>query len=104
MVNEIRDFEAFRRQIDALDIELSRTPEGVLTVCSTNEPFFCYDADTKEELASLVVDTLASYARHFYHIEGLGVTAEETPVESGPLPIERSTPVARFKPVFDLAA
>lgn len=104
MANVNPDFAAFLRQIENLDIELSQTSDGVLTACSTAEPLFCYDADTREELAALVASTLASYAKHFYHIDGLDVTAEEAPFESGPLPVERSTPLARYKPVFDLAA
>lgn len=104
MTNENRDTDAFARLIEGLDIQLSRSADGVYTVCSTQEPLFCFDGDSREELSRLVVRTLASYAKHFLQIDVTGGATEAEPIAASPLPVERSTPVARLKPVFDLAA
>jgi hypothetical protein len=104
MAQEIGDIETFARQISELKIELSQTPEGVFTVRNTSEPFFCYEAETREQLHAWVIDTVRSYARHFFNLDLPPVSTESEDIEEGPLPIERSTPVSRIKPVFDLAA
>lgn len=98
-----QELETFARQISGLNIELSQTPEGVFTVRNTSEPFFCYEAETVEQLNAWVVDTVRSYAKHFFNLD-LNLSTESEPIEAGPLPIERSTPVSRIKPVLDLAA
>lgn len=104
MTNETRDIEAFGRQIAELKIEVSKDENGLLTVCSTTEPLFCYDAHSEEEVETLVTDTLRSYAKHFFNIDGLGIHTKSEPIPQPPLPIERGTPVSRVLPVFDLAA
>lgn len=105
MTQEIGDIETFVRQISELHIELSQSADGVLTVCNTSEPYFCYDATSREEIDAWVVDTVRSYGKHFFNIDSkFGLSTECEPIEASPLPIERSTPVSRIKPVFDLAA
>ncbi len=104
MTNETRDLDALNRQIADLKIELSESSDGLLTVCSTAEPLFCYDAHSKEEAATLVADTLLSYARHFFHIQGLNVKTRSDPLPETQLQIEHGKPIFRITPVFDLAA
>lgn len=104
MTHETRDIEALTRVIENLEIEVSQSADGVFTACTTSEPLFCYDADTQEELNELVSDTLVSYAKHFYNLEGLTVNAISTPFEDVGIQIEQSKPVGRITPTFDLAA
>lgn len=107
MANETRNseaFEAFERLIENLDIQLSQSADGVYTVCTTQEPLFCYDSDSKEELSHLVVDTLASYAKYFLQIDVSNGETTSQPLEKELLPVEHFTPLERLKPVFDLAA
>lgn len=104
MTQEIGDIDAFVRQISELNIEVSQNSEGLLTVCSTSEPLFCYDAGSKEEIEALVQDTVRSYGKHFFNIDLPPFSTECEPIGVSPLPIERSTPVSRIKPVFDIAA
>ncbi|MDQ2878692.1 MAG: hypothetical protein M3R41_06420 [Pseudomonadota bacterium] len=104
MTDENRDTDAFAKLIESLDIQLSQSADGVYTVCSTQEPLFCFDGDSREELGVQVVRTLVSYAKHFLQIDVTGGVTEAQPIAASPLPVERSTPVARLKPVFDLAA
>ena len=82
------NFDAFLERVKDLDIQLSKSDDGVLTACTLVEPLFCHDADTREELARLVSGTLASYARHFYCIEGLDVQTEDAGLKKSPLPVE----------------
>lgn len=104
MTNETRDIDALVRQLSELKIEVSKNSDGLLTVCSTAEPLFCYDAHTPEEVDALVQDTILSYAKHFFHIEGLNLKTKSEPLPETPVQIERGTPVSRITPVFDLAA
>ena len=104
MAQETGNFEAFVRQIGELNIEISQGADGLYTVCSTSEPLFCYDAATTEELDALVKDTLRSYGKHFFNLDLPPFSTEQEPLDAGPVAIERSTPVSRIKPVFDLAA
>jgi hypothetical protein len=104
MTNETRDFEALSRRLDELEIEVSRTPEGCLTICSAKEPVFCFDVNTHEEAESLVADTIRSYAKHFFNVD-IDVTAKDVPLPAGRLEVESGgTPVGRITPVFALAA
>ncbi len=104
MAQETGNIEAFIRQISELNIEISQNAEGILTVCSTSEPLFCYDATTKEEVDALVQDTVRSYGKHFFNLDLPPFSTEQTPLNEGPVQIERGTPVSRIRPVFDLAA
>ncbi len=71
---------------------------ALLSLCSAN------DGETIEELEGLVEDTVRSYGKHFFSIDLPPFSTESEPIDAGPLPIERTTPVSRIKPVFDLAA
>ena len=104
MTHDIHDFDAFTRHIDALDIELSVNQEGVYTVCTTSEPLFCYDADSKEEAANLVGKTLVSYGRLFFQLHDLQAPTVHAEEDDGSVTVERGTPVGQLKPVFKLAA
>lgn len=104
MANENPNFDAFIERVKDLDIELSQGSDGVFTACSNSEPLFCHDADTRAELAVLVQGTLASYARHFYGVEGLGVRTEDAPLRHDLLPVEVVKPVSRLKAIYDEAA
>lgn len=96
--------EAFIKQIVELDIELSVNDEGVFTVCTTSEPLFCYDAESREEAAALVGRTLASYGRLFFGLDGLEIPVQADAKVEARVAVERSTPVGRLRPVLDLAA
>lgn len=104
MTQENGNIEAFIRQVSDLEIEISRNAEGSLTVCSTSEPLFCYDAASLEEVESLVQDTVRSYGKHFFNIDLPPFKTEREEIAEGPVTVERDTPVSRIKPVFDLAA
>lgn len=103
MANEATAYDAFLRHVEALDIELSVNEDGVYNVCTTSEPFFCYDAVTREEAASLAARTLASYGRLFFNLEGLEIPISEQTGTSG-VAVERNRPLGRLKPQLDLAA
>lgn len=96
-MTDIRDIDALTRQIRALDIEVSKNENGGLTVCSSSEPFFCYDAESIDDAQNLVARTLASYAKRFFNVEDLTFPIEETALGHTAVLIERGTPVARFK-------
>lgn len=104
MAQETGNFEAFVRQISELNIEISQSSDGLYTVCSTSEPLFCYDAASIEEVDALVKDTVRSYGKHFFNLDLPPFSTEQESLNEGPIPIERTTPVSRIKPVFDLAA
>ena len=104
MTHDIHDYDAFTRHIDDLDIELSVNKDGVYTVCTTSEPLFCYDADTKEEAATLVGKTLASYGRLFFGLTDLQEPTVEAAQDESSVTVERGTPIGQLKPVFALAA
>ena len=104
MATENPNFAAFLERVQGLDIELSQSDDGVFTACTSSEPLFCHDADSKAELATLVHGTLASYAKHFYGIDGLEVRTEDEPLEANPLPVEVSKPLSRLRPIFAEAA
>lgn len=104
MSNEQTDIEAFTRQIEKLEISVSQNAEGHFTVSTSAEPLFCYDALTEEEIEKLVADTFTSYAKHFFRLDDIKIGTKSTPVVGTTIPIERSKPVSRLTPVFDLAA
>lgn len=104
MTQENGNIEAFIRQISDLEIDISQNAEGSLTVCSTSEPLFCYDASSYEEIEALVQDTVRSYGKHFFNIDLPPFKTEREEIDGGPLTVERESPVSRIKPVFDLAA
>lgn len=104
MATDAHNREALFRQIENLVIEVSQNSEGVLTACTHAEPYFCYDAGSIEELQTLVSETLTSYGRNFFQVEGLDIDARENPFSDGVIPVERSTPITRLTPVFDKAA
>jgi hypothetical protein len=104
MANTNPNFDAFFERVKDLDIQLSKSDDGVFTACTLVEPLFCHDADSREELACLVSGTLASYARHFYGIEGLDVGTVDAGLKRSPIPVEVSKPVSRLRPVFNEAA
>lgn len=92
-----RDVDALNRQIRGLEIEVSKNENGGFTVCSSSEPFFCYDATSVNDAQKLVARTLTSYAKNFFHVENLEFPIEETALGSASVAIERGTPVARLK-------
>lgn len=97
------DLEAFSAAIADLKIEVSKNEEGLFTVCSYSEPLFCYDAHDEAGVNQLVVDTLRSYAKHFFGIEEPQVTTRCSPVGEV-IPVERSKQVSTIQAVFDIAA
>lgn len=103
MANETREHDAFIRQINELSIELSVNYEGVFTACTHAEPFFCFDAPTREEVAELARRALISYGEHFYGLKGLTFSVLQTNSEDGPLAVERGIPLGQLKPQYDLA-
>lgn len=106
MAHENPNFDAFIERVKDLEIDISKSSDGVFTACTHQEPFFCYDADAPEALNALVIDTLASYARHFYGIQDIGVRTEKAPLPAPTptLPVEVTRPVSRLKAIFDEAA
>jgi hypothetical protein len=104
VAQETGNIEAFVRQISELNIEISQGSDGLYTVCSTSEPLFCYDAESIEAVEGLVQDTVRSYGKHFFNLDLPPFSTEQEPLNAGPVPIERGTPVSRIRPVFDQAA
>jgi CO dehydrogenase/acetyl-CoA synthase alpha subunit len=104
MTHDIRDYDAFIRHVADLDIELSVNKDGVYTVCTTSEPFFCYDADTQEEAAKLVSKTIVSYGRLFFGLHDLEEPTVKPAEDGGSVAVERGTPIGQLKPIFALAA
>lgn len=102
-MNTKPDTEAFAEALSKLKIEVSESEDGLLTVCSSSEPLFCYDAHTHEALNQLVVDTLRSYGRHFFGIEAPHLSTRCSPVGEE-VPVERSKRISTIQPVFDEAA
>lgn len=102
-MNQKPDFEAFANALSSLKIEVSQSEDGVLTVCSSSEPFFCYDAHDHDALNQLVVDTLRSYGRYFYGIDDPNLTTRCSPVGEI-IPVERSKRISTIEPVLEKAA
>ena len=97
------DISAFSAAIASLRIEVSQNEEGLYTVCSYSEPLFCYDAHDLEGVDRLVLDTLRSYAKHFYGIDDPDVSTHCSPVGEV-IPVERSKQISTIQAVFDKAA
>ncbi len=94
--------DVLKQRLADLDIRVAVSDEGVHTVYTTCEPLFCFDSYDKDELPSLVVDTLESYARNFFATDlKIGIVSKPSP---RPLPVEHVTVLSRLEPVFDLAA
>lgn len=107
MAKENREFDAFIRHIEALDIELTVNEEGVFTACTQAEPFFCFDATSRDEASTLVGRALTSYGKNFFGLTDLEFPTVKT-VEHDearvPVTVEHGKPVGHIKPHFDLAA
>ena len=99
-----KDVKAFEAQLANLQIAVSRDANGLLTVCSSSEPLFCYDAHDEESIEALVVDTLVSYGRHFCGLDELKISTKVSPVGKFTVPIESSETISKIEPILDLAA
>lgn len=102
-MNTKPDLEAFAEALSKLNIEVSEGELGILTVCSSSEPLFCYDAHSHEALNQLVVDTLRSYGRHFFGIDDPNLSTRCSPVGEA-IPVERTKRISTIEPVLDEAA
>ncbi len=102
-MEKIANFEAFSAAIASLKINVSKSEDGLFTVCSYSEPLFCYDAHDEAGVNQLVQDTLNSYAKHFFGIDGPSVTTSCSPV-GHVIPVERSEQVSTIQAIFDKAA
>ena len=95
------DGERLKRALDRFNLIGGRTPAGTFLAYSETEPLFCYERDTVEELAGLVVDTLRSYARVFYQVD-LQVQVEPESPTVPVIPVERiDEPNLRLVPFFE---
>lgn len=61
--------EAFKEKLEALEIQVSQDGNGLFTICTRSEPFFCYDGESLEALKADAIATIAAYARRFHGIE-----------------------------------
>lgn len=98
------DLEAFAAKLADLEIEVSRDENGLLTVCSSSEPLFCYDAHDEDAINALVIDTLQSYGRHFFGIDHPNIVAKRSPVGKPTVPVNRAQPISKIEPSLDIAA
>lgn len=99
-----KDVKAFEAQIANLRIEVTRDSNGLLTVCSSSEPLFCYDAHDEDGVNALVVATLASYGRHFFGLDDLKIGTKVSPVGKFVVPVECGETISTIEPVLGLAA
>lgn len=104
MTERTPDFKAFEAQLSKLQIEVSRSADGLLTVCSSSEPLFCYDAHDEEAVKELVKDTLRSYGRHFFGIPDAHISTKCSPVGKVAIPVDRAERISTIEPVLDQAA
>jgi len=95
------DIEVLRNRLTNLSIYGGQTGSTFLAY-TTEEPLFCIERDSQEELHRAVADTIVSYAKTFYNLEpvGVGLKSEEIPVVA-PVPVERINPISRLRPNFD---
>ncbi|WP_421853794.1 hypothetical protein [Novosphingobium sp.] len=99
-----KDLKAFEAHIANLRIEVSKDADGLLTVCSSSEPLFCYDVHDEDGVNALVIDTLASYGRHFFGLDDLKIGTKVSPVGKLSVPVESAEPFSTIEPVLDLVA
>lgn len=104
MTEKTPDLEAFEAKLAGLSIEVTRDQDGLLTVCSSTEPLFCYDAHDEEALDALVVDTLQSYGRHFFGLDHPSIVAKHSPVGKVSVPVDRVERISTIEPILDKAA
>jgi hypothetical protein len=95
-----KDLNALRDRLQGLKIIVSQH-EGAFTANTYSEPLFCFERPTLEALKSVVVDTLTSYVKNFYHVENANVTLANQPVELPAVPVERVVPTSELRPSFD---
>jgi hypothetical protein len=57
--------KAFADLLAGLEIDVTVDDEGLYTVCTQSEPFFCYDGHDKSDVIRQAVQTLESYGRLF---------------------------------------
>lgn len=105
MTIKTHDIKAFETQIAKLRIEVAQNPNGVFTVCSSSEPLFCYDTRDEHEIETLVRDTLASYAKHFFNLHDVEIGTKTSSLFAGNLPVEveRAHKISTLEPVLKAA-
>lgn len=85
-------------KLAALSIRVLSGDDGLLTVISNSEPYFCFVRSTEDEISQVVSDTLKSYAKYFYNHDLEVELAYEHP--TAPLPTVRLTPQSTVRPTF----
>jgi hypothetical protein len=89
--------ERLERTLNALKIVVSVGEDGRHTVCTEQEPLFCFVRDTEDEVRDLVIQTLRSYVETFYNVENVQFTTRR--VASPPRPrAEVLRPISRLIP------
>ncbi|WP_031394107.1 hypothetical protein [Sphingomonas sp. STIS6.2] len=101
------DYNGLTKLVRDTNVTVAHTDADarVFTVFTESEPLFCYDANSIDEVRSLVIDTFRSYAKHFHDVDGFEVDFRIVGAETEEkLPIERVLSAQNLEPVFAEAA
>lgn len=90
------DFDALTALLENLEVEVSRTPDGVFTACSENEPRFCFDGYSQQEVVKTVSEAIESYARLFLGFETLTLNTNRQDVQEPTVKVESPRPLSRL--------
>lgn len=101
-MNNEEKLNEFAAKIEALDIEVSRTENGVYTVYSNSEPYFCFEGFERQELGAKVIKALESYASNYFDIQ-LGLKVKPVELKEPSVVVERSTPISKFSVELEAA-
>jgi len=98
---KLNEIERLRGILANLEIRVSAATDGSsYTVCTVSEPLFCFVRRTKEELQTVVIDTLTSYVTSFWQVDSVDVTATSVPPAVSAIPVEELKPDSVIKPTF----
>lgn len=87
---------AFLEKIEALDIEVSVTSDGLYTAASSNEPRFCFDGYSQAEVAHRVELALQSYAKLYFDLDGVELHSSRQDIPEPAFTFEAPRPVSRL--------
>jgi hypothetical protein len=97
---EREELLALREWLEDLKIVVSKNEGGVVNVASYSEPLFCFDCPDLESAQLVVIDTLRSYVKTFYHADIVEISTKSVPIEAPSIPIRRIEPEYSVKPSF----
>jgi hypothetical protein len=87
-------------RLEALEIYVSKGTDGLFTVHTEEEPFFCFVRKDFNDLNAIVAGTLESYIRNFFDCDSVEVRTESVPIENPGVPVEHLQPFSRIRPTF----